>query len=49
MMPLGSLPNVNGVAEAVLYLANASDVTGQILYVDGGAHLKSFARDFMHL
>jgi NAD(P)-dependent dehydrogenase (short-subunit alcohol dehydrogenase family) len=49
LMPLGSLPSVNGVAEAVLYLAGASDVTGQILYVDGGAHLKSFARDFMHL
>jgi pteridine reductase len=49
MMPLAALPKVEGVADAVLYLAQASDVTGQILYVDGGAHLKSFARDFMHL
>jgi enoyl-[acyl-carrier-protein] reductase (NADH) len=24
-------------------------VTGQILYVDGGAHLKSYPRDFLHL
>ncbi len=49
MMPLHKLPQVTGVADAVLYLAQANDVTGQILYVDGGAHLKSFARDFMHL
>ncbi len=49
MMPLGALPNVGGVADAVLYLAQAKDVTAQILYVDGGAHLKSFARDFVHL
>ncbi len=49
MMPLGALPNVGAVADAVLYLAQAKDVTGQTLYVDGGAHLKSFARDFVHL
>ena len=49
MMPLGALPNVGGVADAVLYLAQAKDVTAQILYVDGGAHLKSFARDFVHI
>jgi pteridine reductase len=48
-MPLGHLPDPANVAEAVLYLANARDVTGQILFVDGGANLKSFARDFMHL
>ena len=49
MMPLGALPSPSGVADAVLYLAQASDVTGQIIFVDGGAHLKSFDRDFMHL
>jgi pteridine reductase len=49
MMPLGNLPSPSGVADAVLYLAQASDVTGQIIFVDGGAHLKSFDRDFMHL
>lgn len=48
-MPLGHLPDPNNVAEAVLYLAKARDVTGQILFVDGGANLKSFSRDFMHL
>ena len=48
-MPLGHLPDPINVAEAVLYLAKARDVTGQILFVDGGANLKSFSRDFMHL
>jgi pteridine reductase len=49
MMPLGVLPDPQGVAEAVLYLAAAHHVTGQTLFVDGGAHLKSFERDFVHL
>ena len=48
-MPLGRLPDPANVAEAALYLAKAGDVTGQIIFVDGGANLKSFARDFMHL
>ncbi|MBL0924170.1 MAG: SDR family oxidoreductase [Sphingomonadaceae bacterium] len=49
MMPLGALPSPSGVADTVLYLAEANDVTGQIIFVDGGAHLRSFDRDFMHL
>jgi pteridine reductase len=49
MMPLGALPSPSGVADAVLYLAQATDITGQIIFVDGGAHLKSFDRDFMYL
>ncbi len=49
MMPLGKLPSSSGVAQAVLYLAGATEVTGQILYVDGGANLKSFDRDFLYL
>ncbi len=49
MMPLGALPSPDGVADAVHYLAGASHVTGQILFADGGANLKSFDRDFMHL
>lgn len=49
MMPLEQLPTPTGVAEAVLYLAQAPEVTGQVIFVDGGAHLKSFDRDFMHL
>lgn len=49
MMPLGALPSPSAVADAVVYLASAQDVTGQVIFVDGGAHLKSFDRDFMHL
>ncbi len=49
MMPLGALPDPSGVADAVHYLSAAKDITGQILFVDGGAHLKSYGRDFMHL
>jgi pteridine reductase len=49
MMPLGALPDPSGVAQAALYLASAAHVTGQIIFADGGAHLKSFDRDFMHL
>ncbi|MEP7348333.1 MAG: SDR family oxidoreductase [Sphingorhabdus sp.] len=49
MMPLGALPDPDGIADAVLYLASARHVTGQTIFVDGGAHLKSFERDFIHL
>ena len=48
-MPLGRLPQAEQIAQAVLYLVDAAAVTGQTLYVDGGAHLKSYDRDFMHL
>jgi pteridine reductase len=48
-MPLGQLPDAQAIAEAVLYLAEAKHVTGQIIFVDGGAHLRSYPRDFMHL
>ena len=49
MMPLERLPQAEQIAEAVLYLSGASAVTGQTLYIDGGAHLRSYGRDFMHL
>lgn len=49
MMPLGALPSPLAVADAVAYLASAEHVTGQIIFVDGGANLKSFDRDFLHL
>jgi len=48
-MPLARLPAAEDVAEAVLYFARASAVTGQTLFVDAGAHMRSYARDFMHL
>lgn len=49
MMPLRRLPQADQIAEAVLFLAGASVVTGQTLYIDGGAHMRSYDRDFMHL
>jgi NAD(P)-dependent dehydrogenase (short-subunit alcohol dehydrogenase family) len=49
MMPLASLPQAEQIAQAVLYLTQATATTGQTLYVDGGAHLKSYDRDFMHI
>ena len=49
MMPLKRLPEPDDVAEAVLYLARAKSVTGQTLFVDGGAHMRSYERDFVHL
>ncbi|WP_326524313.1 SDR family oxidoreductase [Sphingomonas sp.] len=49
MMPLGRNARADEVADAVLWLAQARAVTGQTIFVDGGAHLKSFGRDFVHL
>jgi len=49
IMPLGVLPKPEEVAEAVLYLAGARSTTGQILYVDGGAHMVAYDRDFMNM
>ncbi len=48
-MPLDALPQPEQIAEAVLYLAQATVVTGQTLYIDGGAHMRSYDRDFMYL
>lgn len=49
MMPLARLPQAEEIAQAVLYLTQATALTGQTIYVDGGAHMKSYDRDFMHL
>jgi NAD(P)-dependent dehydrogenase (short-subunit alcohol dehydrogenase family) len=49
MMPLDQLPSPDDIADAVLYLVQAAVVTGQTICVDGGANLKSFDRDFVHL
>lgn len=49
MMPLERLPTADQVADAVLFLAGATASTGQLLFVDGGAGLVRFERDFVHL
>ena len=48
-MPLKRLPEPDDVADAVLWLANAQATTGQTIFVDCGASMKSFDRDFMFL
>ena len=48
-MPLARLPSPADIADAVVFLANAPSVTGQTIFVDGGASLKSFDRDFVNL
>jgi len=36
--PMGRISTVKDIADAVMYLTNVPTVTGQTLYVDGGAH-----------
>jgi NAD(P)-dependent dehydrogenase (short-subunit alcohol dehydrogenase family) len=38
LQPMGGIADVQDVVDAVLYLAHASQVTGEILHVDGGTH-----------
>jgi enoyl-[acyl-carrier-protein] reductase (NADH) len=35
---MGKIVEVKDIVDAVLYLAQANQVTGEILHVDGGAH-----------
>jgi len=49
LMPLELLAGPAEIADAVVYLAKARAITGQILFVDGGAHLCRYARDFLFL
>jgi NAD(P)-dependent dehydrogenase (short-subunit alcohol dehydrogenase family) len=39
LSPLGRIADPKDIAEAVFYLTEASQVTGEVLHVDGGAHL----------
>src|SRR5207253_2522021 len=38
LSPMGQPSTVKEIADAVMYLTDAATVTGDILYVDGGAH-----------
>ncbi len=38
LSPMGRPSTVKDIADAVMYLTDAATVTGDILYVDGGAH-----------
>ncbi len=39
LSPLGQISAARDIAEAVFYLTEASQVTGEVLHVDGGMHL----------
>ena len=39
LSPLGQIAASKDIADAVLYLTEASQVTGEVLHVDGGAHV----------
>jgi NAD(P)-dependent dehydrogenase (short-subunit alcohol dehydrogenase family) len=38
LSPMGRVSTVKDIVDAVMYLTDATTVTGDILYVDGGAH-----------
>ncbi len=48
-LPLARTSAPHDIAEAVAYLLGSPAVTGQTIYVDGGANLESYARDFVHM
>jgi NAD(P)-dependent dehydrogenase (short-subunit alcohol dehydrogenase family) len=37
--PMGTISTVEDIASAVVYLTEARQITGEVLHVDGGAHL----------
>jgi NAD(P)-dependent dehydrogenase (short-subunit alcohol dehydrogenase family) len=37
--PMGSVATIEDIASAVVYLTEAREITGEVLHVDGGAHL----------
>jgi len=39
LQPMGQIGSVKDIVDAVLYLAEAVQVTGEVLHVDGGAHV----------
>lgn len=38
LQPMGKISQIKDIMDAVLYLAEADQVTGEVLHVDGGAH-----------
>jgi NAD(P)-dependent dehydrogenase (short-subunit alcohol dehydrogenase family) len=38
LSPMGTISDVSDIADAVVYLTEARQVTGEVLHVDGGAH-----------
>jgi NAD(P)-dependent dehydrogenase (short-subunit alcohol dehydrogenase family) len=38
LQPMGQISSVKDIVDAIVYLTDASQVTGEVLHVDGGAH-----------
>jgi NAD(P)-dependent dehydrogenase (short-subunit alcohol dehydrogenase family) len=38
LSPMGTISDVKDIVDAVVYLTEARNVTGEVLHVDGGAH-----------
>jgi NAD(P)-dependent dehydrogenase (short-subunit alcohol dehydrogenase family) len=39
LQPMGQIVGVNDIVDAIVYLTEAGQVTGEVLHVDGGAHV----------
>lgn len=39
LQPMGSISEVKDIVDAIVYLTEAGQVTGEVLHVDGGAHV----------
>jgi NAD(P)-dependent dehydrogenase (short-subunit alcohol dehydrogenase family) len=39
LQPMGQISSVNDIVDAIVYLTEARQVTGEVLHVDGGAHV----------
>jgi NAD(P)-dependent dehydrogenase (short-subunit alcohol dehydrogenase family) len=39
LSPMGTISSVEDIANAVVYLTEAGQITGEVLHVDGGAHI----------
>ncbi len=39
LQPMGRISEVKDIVDAVVYLTEAGQVTGEVLHVDGGAHV----------
>jgi NAD(P)-dependent dehydrogenase (short-subunit alcohol dehydrogenase family) len=38
LSPMGTISSVRDIADAIVYLTEARNITGEVLHVDGGAH-----------
>jgi NAD(P)-dependent dehydrogenase (short-subunit alcohol dehydrogenase family) len=39
LQPMGKIAEVQDIVDAIMYLTEAGQVTGEVLHVDGGAHI----------